>query len=83
MQSVNECYKKVKKDCIKYIKSQESSKEKFKNKERMGNSLIPISLWISGKANKKKTIYSWPSRWSRNRKINNCFNYYNYFKKIF
>ena len=40
MQPVNECYKKVKKDCIKYIKSQETSKEKFKNKE--------IGIIISG-----------------------------------
>jgi len=54
MQPVNECYKKVKKDCIKYIKSQETSKEKFKNNKRMVKSLIPISFWISGKANKKK-----------------------------
>jgi len=37
MQPVNECYKKVKKDCIKYIKSQETSKEKFKNKKEWLN----------------------------------------------
>jgi len=55
MQSVNECYKKVKKDCFKFIKSQETPKEKFKNIERMVESfLIPISIWIAGKTNKKK-----------------------------
>ncbi len=54
MQSVNECYKKVKKDCFKFIKSQETPKEKFKNIERMVKSfLIPISIWIAGKTNKK------------------------------
>jgi D-glycerate 3-kinase len=37
MQPVNECYKKVKKDCIKYIKSQETSKEKFKNNKEWLN----------------------------------------------
>lgn len=47
---------KVKKDCIKYIKSQETSKEKFKNNKRMVKSLIPISFWISGKAIKKNHI---------------------------
>jgi D-glycerate 3-kinase len=55
MQSVNECYKKVKKDCFNFIKSQETPKEKFKNNERMVKSfLIPISFWIAGKTNKKK-----------------------------
>ena len=57
MQSVNECYKKVKKDCFKFIKSQETPKEKFKNNERMVKSfLIPISFWIAGKTNKKPYI---------------------------
>ena len=57
MQSVNECYKKVKKDCFKFIKSQETAKEKFKNIERMVKSfLIPISFWIAGKTNKKPYI---------------------------
>ncbi len=55
MQSVNECYKKVKKDCFKFIKSQETPKEKFNNIEKMVKSfLIPISIWIVGKTNKKK-----------------------------
>ena len=54
MQSITECYKKVSKDCFKFIKSQETTKEKFKNKEKMIKSfLIPISFWISKKTNKK------------------------------
>ena len=51
MQQVLDCYKKVSKDCFKFIKSQETSKEKFKNKEKMiKNFLIPISFWISNRA---------------------------------
>ena len=37
MQSIAECYRKVSKDCFKFIRSQETSKEKFKNKEKMIN----------------------------------------------
>ena len=55
MLHIIECYKKVNKACIKFIKSQETSKEKFKNKEKMIKSfLIPISFWIAQKAEKKK-----------------------------
>ncbi len=55
MHSIAECYKKVSKDCFKFIESQETSKEKFKNKERMIKSfLIPVSFWISGRVNKSK-----------------------------
>ena len=55
MQSVGECYKKVSKDCFKFIKSQETSKEKFKNKDQMIKSfLIPVCFWISKKSNKSK-----------------------------
>ena len=55
MQSITECYRKVSKDCFKFIKSQETSKEKFKNKEKMIKSfLIPISFWISNRTNKSK-----------------------------
>ena len=51
MQSIAECYRKVSKDCFKFIRSQETSKEKFKNKEKMIKSfLIPISFWISNRA---------------------------------
>ena len=57
MQSVNECYKKVKKDCFKFINSQETSAEKFKNKDRMIKTfLIPTCFWITEKLNNKKTF---------------------------
>jgi len=55
MQSIAECYKKVSKDCFKFIKSQETPKDKFKNKEKMIKSfLVPVSFWIANKASKKK-----------------------------
>ena len=55
MLHIIECYKKVNKACIKFIKSQETSKEKFKNKEKMIKSfLIPISFWINNRTNKSK-----------------------------
>ena len=57
MQSVKECYLKVKKDCFRYIASQETRDDKFKNKDKMIKSfLIPTSFWIANKANKRKTI---------------------------
>ena len=50
------CSKAVKKDCLKFIKSQETRNEKFKNKERMIKKyLIPVSFWISKKC--KTTPY--------------------------
>ena len=55
MQQVNNCFSKVKKDCFKFISSQETKKDKFKNKDKMIKYfLIPVSQWISKKANKKK-----------------------------
>ena len=55
MQSVSQCFSKVKNDCVKFMKSQETSTDKFKNKEKMIKSfLIPICFWIAKKANKKK-----------------------------
>ena len=55
MLHINECYKKVNKSCLSFIKSQETYKEKFKNKEKMIKSfLIPISFWIAKKVEKKK-----------------------------
>ena len=43
-------FDKVKKDCLKFIKSQETKADKFKNKERMIKSfLIPLCFWISKK----------------------------------
>ena len=57
MQFVNECFVKVKKDCYKFISSQETKKDKFKNKDKMIKSfLIPASYWIAKKANKKKPL---------------------------
>ena len=57
MQEVNDCFSKVKKDCFKFISSQEIKKDKFKNKDRMIKFfLIPISQWISKKINNKKTL---------------------------
>tara|TARA_X000000368_G_scaffold393823_1_gene359845 strand:- start:97 stop:1020 length:924 start_codon:yes stop_codon:yes gene_type:complete len=55
MNSEKLCFKKVKSECLKFIKSQETKKEKFKNKERMLKSfLIPICFWIKNKSNHKK-----------------------------
>ena len=57
MQSSAKCFDKIKKDCFKFIKSQETKKEKFKNKEKMIKSfLIPISFWIASEAKNKKTF---------------------------
>ena len=54
MQQVNDCFIKVKKDYFKFISSQETMRDKFKNKEKMIKSfLIPISFWISKRTNKK------------------------------
>ena len=58
MQSHHECYSKVKKDCFNFIKSQETSKDKFKTKDKMIKSyLIPVCFWISQKANSKKPYF--------------------------
>ena len=55
MISVINCYRKVNNECFKFIKSQETPKEKFKNKEKMIKFfLIPISFWIAKKAKKNK-----------------------------
>ncbi len=52
------CYQVVKKNCFKFIKSQETTKEKFKNKEKMIKSfLIPLSYWIAKKTQKKKPLF--------------------------
>jgi D-glycerate 3-kinase len=57
MQEVNDCFNKVKKNCLKFIESQETKKEKFKNKNKMIKSfLIPVSFWIVKKINKKKPL---------------------------
>ena len=58
MKQFSLCFDKVKKDCSKFIKSQETKADKFKNKERMIKSfLIPLCFWINGKANKKKPYF--------------------------
>ncbi len=58
MQQFSLCFSKVKKDCLKFIKSQETKADRFKNKERMIKSfLIPICFWISNKTNKKKPYF--------------------------
>ena len=54
MRIYNDCYKVVRRKCFNFIKSQETSKEKFKNKERMIKKfLIPVSFWISKKSKSK------------------------------
>ena len=54
MPSFDECFQKVKIDCFKFISSQETKNEKFKNKDRMIRSfLIPVCFWIAKKTNKK------------------------------
>ena len=55
MQVIDKCFDRVKKDCFKFIKLQETSTEKFSNKEDMIKSfLIPVCFSIAKKANKKK-----------------------------
>ena len=57
MQEINDCFQKVKKDCFKFISSQETKKDKFKNKDKMIKSfLIPVSFWIVKKIDKKKPL---------------------------
>ncbi len=54
MQLFDECFLKVKTDCFRFISSQETKNEKFKNKNRMIRSfLIPVCFWIAKKTNKK------------------------------
>jgi len=54
MQLFDECFLKVKTDCFRFISSQETKNEKFKNKDRMVRSfLIPVCFWIAKKTNKK------------------------------
>ncbi|MDA9725608.1 uridine kinase [Candidatus Pelagibacter sp.] len=58
MKLSEECFKKVKKDCFKFIKSQETSTEKFGNKDKMLKSfLIPVSFWIAKKTDNKKPYF--------------------------
>ena len=58
MQQFSICFGKVKKDCLKFIKSQETKADKFKNKEKMIKSfLIPLCFWINKKADKKRPYF--------------------------
>ena len=58
MQQVSVCFNKVKKDCLRFIKSQETSTEKFKGKEKMLKSfLIPICFWVANKTKIKKPYF--------------------------
>ena len=58
MNTASECFDKVKTDCFKFIKSQETSKEKFKGKEKMLKSfLIPACFWISSKTKNKHPFF--------------------------
>ena len=58
MKLTDKCFDKVKKNCLKFIKSQETKADKFKNKERMIKSfLIPLCFWISKKADKKRPYF--------------------------
>jgi len=58
MKKTDECFWKVKEDCLKFIKTEETSVYKFQNKEKMLRSfLIPISFWISKKVNKQKPYF--------------------------
>jgi D-glycerate 3-kinase len=57
MQLFDECFLKVKTDCFRFISSQETKNEKFKNKDRMIRSfLIPVCFWIAKKTNKKEPL---------------------------
>ena len=58
MQQFSLCFGRVKKDCLKFIKSQETKADKFKNKERMIKSfLIPLCFWIHKKAENKRPYF--------------------------
>ncbi len=58
MQQFSLCFGKVKKDCLKFIKSQETKADKFKNKEKMIKSfLVPLCFWINEKADKKRPYF--------------------------
>ena len=54
MITVSECFDKVKTDCFKFIKSQETSKEKFKGKETSTNPIASIFAWTRGLAHRGK-----------------------------
>ena len=53
MRQANLCFSKVKKDCIKFIKSQETSTEKFKGKEKMIKSFFDTYLFLDCQKSKE------------------------------
>ena len=58
MQQFSLCFGKVKKDCLKFIKSQETKADKFNNKDRMIKSfLIPLCFWIYKRSEKKRPYF--------------------------
>ena len=58
MQNYEECFRSVKKDCFKFISSQETPNEKFKNKQKMIEKfLVPVCFWISKKIRKNNTTF--------------------------
>ena len=58
MKQFSLCFVKVKKDCLRFIKSQETKADRFKNKERMIKLfLIPLCFWISKKVEKNKPYF--------------------------
>ena len=58
MKLAEDCFKRVKKDCFKFIKSQETTTEKFGDKAGMiKNYLIPICFWIAKKTKNKKPYF--------------------------
>ena len=46
MQQLSLCFDRVKKDCLKFIKSQETKADKFKNKERMIKDFFNSSVFL-------------------------------------
>ena len=54
---INNCYKKVKNNSFKFIKTQETKTNKFKNKNKMLKAyLIPLCFWINKKVKKKSSL---------------------------
>jgi Predicted kinase len=54
---IDNCYEKVKINCLKFIKSQETRTNKFKNKNKMLKFyLIPLCFWINKKVKKKSSL---------------------------
>ena len=59
MQQFSLCFGKVKKDCLKFIKSQETKADRFKNKERMIKSFLIHYVFGLVKKLIKKDLILW------------------------